>query len=392
MADRGKAMGMDRALQSKVASKYDPNSEAEVRGWFQELLGENIEPGPMNMEKALRDGILLIKLLQKVYDGTPNRPPACNNIKLKFTTMSAPFKQMENIEIFLKGAEAFGVQNTSLFQTVDLYEGRNMAMVLNTILQVGTECQRLDFQGSKIGPRPTESQHRDFSLEQLRQGHTQLTLQAGTNRFASQKGMTAIGAVRHISDIRADDLNQDSQGILTLQGGTNKYASQKGMTGFGAVRHISDIRADDMDQSGQSVLTLQAGTNRFASQKGMTGFGAVRHISDIRADDATKESQSYINIQAGSNQYASQKGMTGFGAQRHVADIRCDDMTQQGASVIGLQYGSNKYASQKGMRMGTQRHVSDIKCVDLAEEYMKERGLVPTPHHDEEAHEEEQEA
>lgn len=46
---------------------------------------------------------------------------------------------MENIDIFLKGAKAYGVNNTSLFQTVDLYEGRNMAMVVATILQVGTE-------------------------------------------------------------------------------------------------------------------------------------------------------------------------------------------------------------------------------------------------------------
>ena len=46
---------------------------------------------------------------------------------------------MENIEVFLKGANAYGVPLNSLFQTVDLFEGRNMAMVIATILQVGTE-------------------------------------------------------------------------------------------------------------------------------------------------------------------------------------------------------------------------------------------------------------
>lgn len=49
------------------------------------------------------------------------------------------FLQMENIELFLKGSNAYGVPDNSLFQTVDLYEGRNMAMVIATILQVGTE-------------------------------------------------------------------------------------------------------------------------------------------------------------------------------------------------------------------------------------------------------------
>jgi hypothetical protein len=52
---------------------------------------------------------------------------------------------------------------------------------------------------------------------------------------------------------------------------------------IGSIRHISDIRVDDLDKESNTMLTLQAGTNRFASQKGMTGFGAVRHIADIRA-------------------------------------------------------------------------------------------------------------
>ncbi len=48
---------------------------------------------------------------------------------------------MENIQIFLSGCEAYGVPRSSLFQTVDLYEMRNMAQVLNCILQLGTEVR-----------------------------------------------------------------------------------------------------------------------------------------------------------------------------------------------------------------------------------------------------------
>lgn len=61
-----------------------------------------------------------------------------NNV-LTFLLNVFDFLQMENIELFLKGANAYGVPDNSLFQTVDLYEGRNMAMVIATILQVGTE-------------------------------------------------------------------------------------------------------------------------------------------------------------------------------------------------------------------------------------------------------------
>ena len=46
---------------------------------------------------------------------------------------------------------------------------------------------------------------------------------------------------------------------------------------FGGVRHVSDIKADDLTKEGSSVIGLQMGSNKFASQKGMS-FGAVRHV------------------------------------------------------------------------------------------------------------------
>jgi len=48
--------------------------------------------------------------------------------------------QMENIQLFLNFCESYGVQRTSLFQTVDLFEGRNLPQVLNCIQQLGTEA------------------------------------------------------------------------------------------------------------------------------------------------------------------------------------------------------------------------------------------------------------
>ena len=48
---------------------------------------------------------------------------------------------MENIEIFLRAANAYGVPQSGLFACNDLYEGKNMPMVLATILQVGSEVR-----------------------------------------------------------------------------------------------------------------------------------------------------------------------------------------------------------------------------------------------------------
>lgn len=61
-----------------------------------------------------------------------------------------------------------------------------------------------------------------------------------------------MGAARHIADIKADDLDRAGQGIIGAQAGTNQYASQKGMK-IGGVRHIADIRADEMSQEGQGI-------------------------------------------------------------------------------------------------------------------------------------------
>lgn len=77
-------------------------------------------------------------------------------------------------------------------------------------------------------------------------------------------GMT-IGGVRHVADIRADDMNKDGHAIISLQAGSNKGASQTGMS-IGSVRHVSDIRADDLNKEGQSILILQNGYYKGATQ------------------------------------------------------------------------------------------------------------------------------
>lgn len=45
-----------------------------------------------------------------------------------------------------------------------------------------------------------------FTKEQLRAGQGFIGLQAGTNKGASQAGMTSFGAGRHIADIKVKEL------------------------------------------------------------------------------------------------------------------------------------------------------------------------------------------
>jgi len=65
---------------------------------------------------------------------------------------------------------------------------------------------------------------------------------------------------------------------------------------MGGVRHVADIKADDLSREATAVIGLQAGTNRGATQSGMR-IGGVRHVADIRADDLSKESAAHIGLQ-----------------------------------------------------------------------------------------------
>ena len=47
--------------------------------------------------------------------------------------------QMENIEVYLKAAENYGVPVTGIFPTVDLYENRNMGAVIAGLQSLGSE-------------------------------------------------------------------------------------------------------------------------------------------------------------------------------------------------------------------------------------------------------------
>jgi len=411
MSGRAEAAGDQRIIAGKLAARYDNEAEAEVVAWFKELMDEDVPSGMSAVMNHLRSGVSLVKLAIKVREGTPNCPPKAAKMRLKPNTLNAPFKQMENIQVFLNFADAYGVPKTGLFQTVDLFEGRNMAQVLNSVQQLGTEAQRQLFTGPTIGPKPVEKNDRGFTVEQLRASHGVIGLQSGTNKFASQAGMTCVGAARHCADIRADDIDKKGMGDLTMQGGNNLFATQKGMR-IGSVRHVSDIRADDFDragadhinlqagsnkwatqkgmsmgnvrhcsernkyedqdQSSAGILTLQGGTNKYASQKGMS-MGAVRHGSDIRCDQYDQSSAGHVGLQMGTNECASQKGMACIGALRHVSDMHVDQASMEGQGMVGGQMGTNQLASQKGMKMGKQRHVYDSK---VESQDQKSSGLI----------------
>ena len=112
--------------------------------------------------------------------------------------MNAPFKQRENIELYLKACEAYGLSAQDLYQVNDLYENKNLYMVVDNLYALGGLAQRNGFDGPVLGKKMATETKREFDQATLKAGQSVIGLQYGSNKGASQRGMTAYGTGRQI--------------------------------------------------------------------------------------------------------------------------------------------------------------------------------------------------
>lgn len=105
---------------------------------------------------------------------------------------------MDNINQFQQACIKYGLADVDLFQTVDLFDKKNIAHVTMTIFAIGRTCYKHpEFHGPWLGPKPAEENRREWTEEQLRAGEGVIGLQAGTNKGATQAGQN-FGASRKI--------------------------------------------------------------------------------------------------------------------------------------------------------------------------------------------------
>ncbi|XP_013772171.1 myophilin-like [Limulus polyphemus] len=186
MANRGPSYGLSAQVANKLAGKRDAALEADILQWIQACLGERLPAG--HFEDILRNGIILCKLMNKIKPGSIP----------KYNTSGGQFKLMENLNKFQEAVKKFGVSEVDLFQTVDLWEKRNIPQVAQCLSALGRECQRHpEWHGPCIGPKPAEQNKRDFTKEQLRASEGIIHLQYGTNKGANASGLN-FGNTRHM--------------------------------------------------------------------------------------------------------------------------------------------------------------------------------------------------
>ncbi|XP_075888756.1 calponin-1 [Nelusetta ayraudi] len=263
----GPAFGLSAEVKCKLAGKYDPRKEEELRLWIEDVTGGRIEGHFM---ESLKDGVLLCELINVLQPGSVR----------KINSASQNWHQLENIGNFVRAIVEYGLKPHDIFEANDLFENVNHTQVQSTLIALAGMAKSKGFQSNyDVGVKYAEKQKRQFNQEQLREGRNVIGLQMGTNTLASQKGMTSYGTRRHLYDSRiAMDSPQDKS-TISLQMGTNKGASQAGMTAPGTRRHIFD-RKLNLENCDASTISLQMGTNKVASQQGMTTYGLPRQVFD----------------------------------------------------------------------------------------------------------------
>jgi len=165
-----------------------------VPAWIEEVLGEklsNSELGMHNFQQCLRDGQILCKLLNTL-NGEP--------LVKKINQQKMAFKQMENIEQFIKGCKIFGLKDGDIFQTADLYECQNMSQIISTIYAVSSFASSKGYAGPCIGTKIAEKNERDFDEATLNAGKFVLGGQMGFTEGDSQTGMS-MGKTRKVVDM-----------------------------------------------------------------------------------------------------------------------------------------------------------------------------------------------
>jgi len=180
-------MSLERAVRAKIAGKRDPVQDKEAQEWIEAVLGSKFPAGSL-YEDVLKDGVVLCKLINKIK---PNSVPKVNE-------SGGQFKFMENINNFQKALKDYGVPDIDVFQTVDLFEKKDISQVTNTLFALGRAVWKdASWNGPKLGPKPADQNERDFDEATLNAGKTIIGLQAGQNKGATQAGQN-IGASRKI--------------------------------------------------------------------------------------------------------------------------------------------------------------------------------------------------
>jgi len=153
--------GLDAELKNKMDAKYSPEMEAKAKAWLTSVTGGK-QSG--TFQDWLKDGRVLCAAINKLSPG----------IIKSVNQAGSAFKERENVSNYLAACKSYGVKETDLFMTEDLYEGKNMGQVVQNVRALASVAIS---KGSKhganvdFGVQMATENRREFSAETLASGN-----------------------------------------------------------------------------------------------------------------------------------------------------------------------------------------------------------------------------
>jgi len=274
--------GLDRELAAKQEAKYDPTLEEEARKFICSKTNAVISSGKGCLVAPLKSGVVLCQLINALRPGSVS---TINNGKM-------PFVQMENISNYLAACQKYGVRASELFQTVDLFEEKNMSAVVLNILAVARQSGYV-VQATSGGPLAYQAAEHAYvpppasapaakSQAFTASSDVPLLLAGAAKAGEASKGAFGTGK-RDIKTYGSETTHASSSDIPLLLAGSAKAGAEasKGAHGPGMRAEIVKSNAVDYGSKGEArqnnseLPLLQKGAAEIgeAAKKGAHGPG-----------------------------------------------------------------------------------------------------------------------
>jgi hypothetical protein len=151
----------DNCTKARMKDYVNKAARDKVQRWIEAVL-DNHDFGGLELGPALQDGVALCQFLNKIRPGTVKKIHEVHPEEdAAFVSASNIFKAQENVSAFTKGCILLGVPRSSLFDTLDIIELRN----LNSFLHCATMLGRIvstfkDYTGPQLLPKEEQMEAR----------------------------------------------------------------------------------------------------------------------------------------------------------------------------------------------------------------------------------------
>ncbi|GMT05627.1 hypothetical protein PENTCL1PPCAC_27801, partial [Pristionchus entomophagus] len=134
MSARPRPGGLAGAILDKQASKFNEEEATLLLEWIKDIIKEEVSTSGVrsDFQETLKDGSVLCKLINALKPGSVK----------KIMKPISNFNCMENINQFCTAARSLGVPDEETFQSVDLFEGRDIFSVTVTLRSLGKKVEK----------------------------------------------------------------------------------------------------------------------------------------------------------------------------------------------------------------------------------------------------------